>query len=111
MPIAVSVMHLLSVSCLVYELTASGLFFFGVDGHVNGFDWGFLVVGKVLFGKVRTTRVNCWVYVLLLRCCDESTKSIIKAAQPTYSINPTMGSWVTTCGMDDDGTLYPLPGT
>jgi hypothetical protein len=37
-----------------------------------------------------------------LRCCDESTKSIIKAAQPTYSINPTMGSWVTTCGMDDD---------
>jgi hypothetical protein len=43
MPIAVSVMRSSRVSArelLVVELTASGLFFFGVDGHVDGFGLG-----------------------------------------------------------------------
>jgi hypothetical protein len=40
MPIAVSVMRSSCVGArelLVEELTASGLFFFGVDGHVDDF--------------------------------------------------------------------------
>lgn len=50
MPIAVSIMHSLSeqLQAVCWELTASGLFFLGVNGHVDGFDW---------------------VFCLLVRCC------------------------------------------
>lgn len=55
----------------------------------------FLDVGMVSFGwvRVRTISVECLVNVVEIPRAS-CPHALIKAAQPAYSINPTMGSWV-----------------